>query len=41
LPISFQLAGRYGEDETLFRLAAQYEAAASFADHGPALAEQM
>jgi Asp-tRNA(Asn)/Glu-tRNA(Gln) amidotransferase A subunit family amidase len=41
LPISFQLVGRYGEDEALFRLATQYEAAAPFADHGPALAEQM
>ena len=41
LPIGFQIVGRYGEDEALFRLAAQYEAAAPFADRWPALAEQM
>ncbi|HEX6138596.1 MAG TPA: amidase [Casimicrobiaceae bacterium] len=38
LPIGFQLVGRYGEDDTLFRLAAQYERAAPFAQRWPPLA---
>lgn len=39
LPIGFQLVGRYGDDEAVFRLAAQYENAAPFADRWPAFAE--
>jgi aspartyl-tRNA(Asn)/glutamyl-tRNA(Gln) amidotransferase subunit A len=40
LPIGFQLVGRYGDDELLLQIAAQYEAAAPFAQRWPALAEQ-
>ncbi len=39
LPIGFQLVGRYGADDVLFRIAAQFEAAQPFADRWPALAE--
>jgi aspartyl-tRNA(Asn)/glutamyl-tRNA(Gln) amidotransferase subunit A len=38
LPIGFQLVGRHGDDELLFRIAAQYQAAQPFADRWPALA---
>ncbi len=40
LPIGFQLVARYGEDELLFQVAAQYERAAPFAQRWPALAER-
>ncbi len=39
MPIGFQLVGRFGEDERLFRIAAQYERAVPFAGRWPALAE--
>jgi aspartyl-tRNA(Asn)/glutamyl-tRNA(Gln) amidotransferase subunit A len=39
LPIGFQLVGRPGDDELLFRIAAQYHAAQPFADRWPALAQ--
>jgi Asp-tRNA(Asn)/Glu-tRNA(Gln) amidotransferase A subunit family amidase len=32
--------GRYGDDELLFRLAAQYERAAPFAERWPSCAEE-
>ena len=38
LPIGFQLVGRFGDDELLLRLAAQYQAAAPWAERWPALA---
>lgn len=38
LPIGFQLVGRFGADELLLRLGAQYEAARPWADRWPALA---
>jgi aspartyl-tRNA(Asn)/glutamyl-tRNA(Gln) amidotransferase subunit A len=38
LPIGFQLVGRYGDDERLFRVAAQYERAVPFGTRWPALA---
>jgi aspartyl-tRNA(Asn)/glutamyl-tRNA(Gln) amidotransferase subunit A len=39
LPIGFQLVGRHEDDELLFRIAAQYQAAQPFADRWPALAQ--
>jgi len=39
LPIGFQLVARYGQDELVFRVAAQYERAAPLAARWPALAE--
>jgi aspartyl-tRNA(Asn)/glutamyl-tRNA(Gln) amidotransferase subunit A len=38
LPIGFQLIGRYGEDEFVLGIAAQYESAAAFSDRWPGLA---
>lgn len=40
LPIGFQLVAGFGRDTLLLRLAAQYEAAARFAERWPALAVQ-
>ena len=39
LPIGFQLIARYGEDELLFGVAAQYQRAMPFEERWPALAE--
>jgi len=39
LPIGFQLIAPIGAEASLFRIAAQYEAAAPFADRWPVLAE--
>jgi aspartyl-tRNA(Asn)/glutamyl-tRNA(Gln) amidotransferase subunit A len=40
LPIGFQLVGRYGDDERVLQVAAQYESAAPFSQRWPELAEQ-
>jgi Asp-tRNA(Asn)/Glu-tRNA(Gln) amidotransferase A subunit family amidase len=38
LPLATQLVGRFGDESTLFRLAAQLEAARPWFDRKPALA---
>jgi Asp-tRNA(Asn)/Glu-tRNA(Gln) amidotransferase A subunit family amidase len=38
LPVAIQLVGRYGDEATLFRLAAQLEAARPWRERKPALA---
>jgi amidase len=38
LPLAVQLVGRYGDEATLFRLAAQLEAVRPWFDRKPALA---
>jgi aspartyl-tRNA(Asn)/glutamyl-tRNA(Gln) amidotransferase subunit A len=40
LPIGFQLVGRYGDDERVLQVAAQYESAAPFSQRWPELAER-
>jgi Asp-tRNA(Asn)/Glu-tRNA(Gln) amidotransferase A subunit family amidase len=39
LPLAVQLAGRFGDEGTLFRLAAQLEAARPWIDRRPLLAD--
>jgi amidase len=38
LPVAVQIVGRFGDEATLFRLAAQLEAARPWFEHKPALA---
>jgi amidase len=40
LPLSVQLVGRYADDATVFRIAAQIEAARPWTDMRPALAPE-